>query len=263
MKSIILKCKPNSRFHFGKIALNENMSLDETSEIIHSDTLFSAIINTVNRFNPNKVESLIGDFENGNIKISSAFYCLQIADKFIYFYPKPEATSLSKVTEFKKLKKIKFVSQKIWEEGIEPKKWLVDEPQNYVVLQNKFICKKEEFEVALKSKNDKDEFHKIQIFNKTSAPKVKVHTTSETDKMYNRTDIEIADNSEISKFYDGITIQPHFYFLYQTKTEFEHENLFITALEILAQTGIGGERSVGCGLLKRLFLQMSIILVML
>lgn len=71
MKAVILRCKPNAQFHFGKVALDSNMALANTSNYIHSDTLFSGLMNACAVLYPNQVQSFIDAFQRNIFKISS------------------------------------------------------------------------------------------------------------------------------------------------------------------------------------------------
>jgi CRISPR/Cas system CSM-associated protein Csm4 (group 5 of RAMP superfamily) len=75
--AFILRCKPHAQFHFGKVALDEDTSLDDTSLIMHSDTFFSGLVNVHQRvFGTEATDAFVGEFrEKENITISSAFYC--------------------------------------------------------------------------------------------------------------------------------------------------------------------------------------------
>ncbi|MEM6966151.1 MAG: hypothetical protein AAF573_15405, partial [Bacteroidota bacterium] len=106
MKSVVLKCPKFGRFHFGKTGLDENSSLSRSSEYIHSDTLFSAMITMCSKIAPDEIKNLIKAFKSGGIKISSAFPCLELttersegekiirSQKIINFLPKPSYLEL-------------------------------------------------------------------------------------------------------------------------------------------------------------------------
>lgn len=243
MQAVILKCKPNAQFHFGQIAIDENTSLDDTSEHLHSDTLFSAIINTAARVYPGKVDELVQQFKRGSISVSSGFYCLEtLPGQYVYFLPKPlgcRAMRLDKANrdQFKKLKKVKYISKKVWEEGITPDRW----EEECVFLQKKFVLHPHELPEGLRA-----DAPEIRLFDKESLPKVKVHTAVQQDNLYIQTNIQIQDNQLLNP-----APEVHFYFLLKADhPEADAYQQLKTILRFLVDEGIGGERSAGLGQLE-------------
>src|SRR3972149_7938121 len=109
MKAIIFKTKPYSMFRLGA------GSKDEVDLIIHSDTLFSAIISMHSQIFEN-TDEFVELFINNQIKISSAFPMLlneELKIKIMYL-PKPELNYIYS-ENIKAEKKIKFISYFIWE----------------------------------------------------------------------------------------------------------------------------------------------------
>ncbi|WP_338790704.1 type III-A CRISPR-associated RAMP protein Csm4 [Bernardetia sp. MNP-M8] len=249
MQTIILKCKPNAQFHFGRITLGEDATnLDDTSDYLHSDTLFSALINTAAMlYDKKEVNEFVEEFKNGNLIISSAFYCLEIGEKWIYFLPKPVTCSILELPEsehqfHKKYKKVAFISQTVWQKGIEPKDW----NKECVFIQDHFLIHKDELQ-----EYKTEEIEKLHIFSKISLPKVKVSTQDPKNRLYNQTNISIADNKPFKVGKEKVFPNIHFYFLVKSKDEeANYYKRLKLILEILADTGIGGERSVGCGKLE-------------
>jgi CRISPR-associated protein Csm4 len=233
MKLIKLNCKPGAKFHLGKIALDSDTGLDDTSEWIHSDTLFSALVNTVNSIAPAKTQDFVDLFIKGEIRISSAFYCLEIKrSEPIYFLPTPVTASNMVTQNYKDIKKIRFVSKAIWEQGIAPEKWTSDE---CVIINKKFVCKATEVNI-LKEKRLLDS---LSIYDVITEPKVKVHTQKHENRLYQQTSIQL----ECNPIFTDIT-EVHFYFLIEGFDKFPS---FDSVLRVLGDTGIGGERSTGCG----------------
>ena len=244
MQTAILKCYPGSQFHFGKLGLDENMSLDDTSDYIHSDTLFSAIINEHNKLfdNKSKTDAFVEAFRNQDIKISSAFYALNVMDKpTIYFFPRPvTATFLVKTEDvklqIKKIKKIKFVSAKILKDGISPDKWL--NSQECTVIQDYFLCAKDELNDLIVNQIDN-----IKIFSYNHETKVRVHTPVKGDTLYNQANIQIVDNR-----IEGLSVD--FFFLFEIKNKEKYEKTFKKIIHSLTYSGIGGQRSTGTGIFE-------------
>ncbi|WP_168190140.1 type III-A CRISPR-associated RAMP protein Csm4 [Caloramator sp. E03] len=107
MKRFRIKLKFTSPLHIGY----KEGAFNLTETIIHSDTIFSGIINCHSLlYGKDKTDNLINEAINGNFKVSSAFY--YINDE--YLYPRPVGMNFKKyVDDFKKEKKINYVSEEI------------------------------------------------------------------------------------------------------------------------------------------------------
>ncbi|MBT3208609.1 MAG: type III-A CRISPR-associated RAMP protein Csm4 [Bacteroidetes bacterium] len=255
METAILKLKPNSQFHLGKVGLDENMSLNSTSEFIHSDTLFSAMINIIssvvgNDINEQTGNQFIEDFiseTEKEINFSSVFYMLSINNKSedvqndIFFLPKPVNSGVSEKENYKEIKKIKFVSKRILEKGTPSKDWINESECS--ILDGKFVCLKEEL-------CNFEEYKQIKLYTVETNPKVRVRTKKITDNLYNQSTLMIADNKFIMSKGD-FTIDINFYFLYDiSKASETNKKLFRLFLNLLPEIGIGGQRSTGCGFVE-------------
>lgn len=233
MKAIKLKSKPEARFHFGKAlgAFTEdaNNTQKSTSDYLHSDTLWSALVNAWALSCPETVEKFIDECKLGKFKLSSAFYCYEpLSDgneekhKTVFFLPKPVSLNLLKHSEPKLLKKVKFISKGIWESGMLPDKWFNSE--YCTMLQNGSI-------VALKDEISKS----VKIFHVETAAKTSARDISDReDSFYFQTDIFLSEN---------VT----WYFLIENNLEENLKTDFQTAMQTLVNLGVGGERSTGCG----------------
>jgi len=243
MKAIILKTKPYSMFRLGA------GSKDEVDLIIHSDTLFSAIINIHSKVYED-TEEFIKLFEEGKIKISSAFPILSNSenDNNIFFLPKPEL-DFNSDTNTKEEKKIKFISFEVYK-NINS---LMSNAQNlnisftdknyFSLIGSAYCVVKEELPVS-------DVWKSASLISKEVIPKTKVHREKQEDNFYHETNIQLQPIM-IEKDEDNKTIySPHFYFIYELNCTEEQKNKFFTCLRILADEGIGGERSSGKGQLE-------------
>jgi len=233
MKIARIPLLPNSRFHFGEFKVDVNVGLSSTSIIAHSDTLFSALINSYNIIND--AGKMVDAFRDRKLNISSLYYYLEINQQIIYFLPKPVFIDAdSKIDGNHKLRnKIKFVSKKIWEQGFNQNEW--QNNQKYIILQNEFVLLKEEFDSILPG-IDAD---KIKIFNiiqspKSPHPQVPERKNDPKDSIFYLTNLEINDN-KIKDLIIG------FYFIYSSSEEFEIQ--LRDAVNVLAKSGIGGEKN--------------------
>jgi len=240
MEAIILKCPPSARFHFGTTAPDNDSALSGTSAYFHSDTLFSALMVICSKVFPRKVSVLRDYFENGNVRISSGNYCLDIKEgkelvNRLYFLPKPEHFNLQGRThqERKDIKKIRFISKTIWEKGINAKEW-----GNYgcFSIAGQFLVHPEDF--PIEKKEELTSIYKIK-----TEPKIADHARKKKGNIYFQTDLFLT-TSKI----DSWIIQPHFYFLIDFGGQDEIiQNLIHFLIDVLVDEGLGGAISTGCG----------------
>lgn len=239
MEAVILKCRPGSRFHLGLSAMRQNETLTDTSEIIHSDVLFGAFISAVAQRFPEDIETWKSHFENGNIRFSSAFYCVEYSGKIIYLLPKPvnlNGYNLSEHKEIKnahkQLKKVRFLSKGVWEKLLLPGDWFAERSPCFL-SENRAVFLREEFGGVAP---------KFKLSEKADTLKVKVRKQSKEGNLYTQTDLVIMGNEDVIV---------HWYFLWENVGLSEEEKNNAQALIIqMAETGIGGERSTGCGYIE-------------
>lgn len=240
MQAIILQCKPRARFHFGNVAPDSNTSLNTTSPWLPSDTLFSALVNIHAEMHTEKeTQAFIGHFERRDIVVSSGFYCLELAGKWIFFLPKPAHFALRVRENFKTFKKVKLISKTVWEQGRPFEEW----EQHCVFLQNgEVVVAKSELEGIVAEEKAKD----IRLFKEWDSPRVKIHAPTREDAYFQLSTVSIADNREILPAESRV----HLYFLLETSEGFDQTAELMTAIRMLPDRGIGGERSTGCGQLS-------------
>lgn len=239
MKAIILKCTPLNQFHFGQVAVDADTSLNDTSNFIHSDTLFSALINLTANIFPDEIDVVLKLLGKGivepKLRLSSAFYCLELNGQMLYFLPKPLNSQLTIGKEHKILKKIQFISKGVWEQGILPDKW-IGKGQGCKVIQKTFVVTDDEF-ALFKLTNESC------ICNSVTLPKVAIHQLSKENSFYYQTNIQIG------KLDDTLI---HYYFLMDgwENLNATEKSIVDILLKMLPSVGIGGERTTGCGIFK-------------
>ena len=229
MQAYILKSNPGTRFRFGEAlgAYTEDQSNTQktTSEFLHSDTLWSALVNAWALCCPQTVENFISECKNGKFKLSSAFFCVEFKGNNIYFLPKPVSLNLIQFAEPKRLKKVRFISKGVWETGLLPADWF--KSNKCTLLQNESI-------VALKSEIDTP----IKLFSIEVSPRTHARDiTRGTGNMYFQTDLFLAENV-------------NWYFLLENNLSENLQSDFQRAMQALVNFGVGGERTTGCGSLS-------------
>lgn len=239
-KAIILKCNANTRFHSGKIRVDTTNMLEDTSEILHSDTLFSALVNLAAKVMPEKVEAIITWFQTNKIKISSIFYCIEKNNQYLYFLPKPLNFNITKAgIDRKSVKRIRYISKGIWEQKVKSEDWFNE--AKCTVLQNEFVCLNEELDLLMVADNQR-QF--LEVYNSAATPKVHVHKdrADKENRYYSQANIQISDNGEV--------VNIHLYFLLQENLEENDKKWINTLLELLPYEGIGGDRTAGSGIFE-------------
>ena len=237
MKVIILHSKSGARFHFGKAlgAFSEELHNTQkmTSDYIHSDTLWSALVNAWALTCPESVDDFITHCSRGKFKLSSAFFCFDSSldedqkdeKNHVFFLPKPISLNLFKVSEPKKMKSIKFISKGVWEKGLMPNEWF--ETDKCILLQNGKV-------VALKS--EISEF--LNLFSTETTAKTSARNINmREDAFYFQSDLYLSNNVQ-------------WYFFVDNLLPVNLQADFQKAMQTLVNFGIGGERTTGCGSLS-------------
>lgn len=236
MQTIILKSNPGTRFRFGEAigAYTEEThnAQKTTSQYLHSDTLWSALISTWALVCPDSLENFLLACNNGKFKLSSAFYCVEYKGNNVFFLPKPINLNLFKTEWPKKLKRIKFISKGVWEQGVLPVEWFDD--KKCTLLQNDSI-------VALKTEIREQ----IKLFEIITNHKTRARDVSDReDAFYFQSDLFLINDDDY---------KTHWYFLLENNLSEDLANDFRKTMQGLMHFGIGGERSSGCGSLAGSF----------
>ena len=231
---IKLKCQPGAQFHLGESTPFEDSVLHKSSEIIHSDTLFSALVCLAAKIGLANPEQILGD-----CRISSCFYTMEKENNSIFFLPRPTIPLFGEVS-FKRIKKIKYVSLGVFNSKIPIMSWFDktnrDRVHEDLLVGNNWIATKVEFqEMAIAF----SQASKLQFYQIRTLPQVRVHTNEKINNLYQVERLQIADNSLIDK-----NLHVHFFFLFSG----ELSNDLRTVLHLLQDEGLGGQRSIGFGL---------------
>ena len=226
MKVIRIPLEPHSHFHFGEFKIDSNVALSSTSAFMHSDTLFSAMVNTCAKVDDH-ADSFVKLFKQGSINISSLFYYLKKDDVIVYLLPKPGFIDIFSPQDgnHKLRAKVNMVSLGVWEKGFETKAWT--DSENYRFLQNQeIILTSEEFDMIGLREAD-------WIYNIIDIPKNPIRKMNETDSIYYQADVEIGKIEYV---------EIGFYLFFDSNLEF-NENELKKIVQILRYSGIGGEKN--------------------
>lgn len=241
MQTIVLRCNSRSAFHLGET------TLDDSSQIIHSDTLFSAWTNMYQMVHGN-ADSFVKNVREGHLRFSSAFHALEASNQsdMIFFIPRPllHYTGMDNLEHAKELKKLLFISLGVWQdicrettEGQDGLSCNLDLLGNhYVRIGSSYVCRKNEISL------DPSDARNLMFTEMYSLPKVKVHTDVNEDRLYHLTCMAFRSFKKKNIEWKG-----HFYFFITHSLPDDEWNRCLTCLRVLADEGIGGERSSGLG----------------
>lgn len=215
--------------HFGELGIG----IEETSERVHSDTLFSAWVSAYARlFGKVAVEGLLREIqEEPSFHLSSTFVYRQVEGQTIYYLPRPLQRPINYPEddfEFTKAyKKLNYLPLGIWQ------RW----------YQGEGFTESDREELIAKTKGQANgdlqkagSFDCGEAFRKAKIPKIAVDRTTRATNLYSTGFVKFQENSGL-------------YFL----AEFSHQNIantFLAVLNFLGEEGLGGERSSGAGQFK-------------
>lgn len=208
--------------------------MDRTSTLIHSDTLFSALSNSfIKLFGEDKFNLL-----EDNLVISSIFIGLRLQNKDILFLPMPEIPLKVDDEQYKKYKKIQWISKDVLFELLkffdkENFQIIIKDTTYLKFLNSKTLVLKEEFDYISEE---------IKFIDTILEPKVSVdRENNKSVNLYFQENL-ILSQIETSK---GVKIKPFLYFFKNINSKIE--NLFIPTINLFVEEGLGGERTTGKG----------------
>lgn len=213
-QTCVYKLQPRGAFHFGE----RGVGIEETANILHSDTLFAAIVSAwwkMGRDGDALTRQALANPDAPRFRISSAFpYAGEVL-----FFPAPQ----TKLGEAKSLKKVRFVSEGALErlqilDKIDAEDELIQHGQVWVTPQERNQIQRDE----LWSREDE-----------SFAPHVAIDRVTSRSNVYYAGRITYARDCGL-------------YFW----AEFEdtaYQTLLEAALQFLEHEGLGGRRSTGHG----------------
>jgi CRISPR-associated protein Csm4 len=216
----------NNPVHFGELGIG----MEESSERIRSDTLFSAWVSAYARLYPDRIEGLFDRFlksETPSFQVSSTFVYGQKEDSCTYYLPtllkRPRNYPKDDLKFAKSFRKLKYVPLSIWQ------RW----------YQGNGFTKQDEDELQTEQGELKTAgtFEYSKIFKNQTLPKVAVDRIHHGTNFYQTSFIHFQNGG--------------LYFLfYMPQQDKDLLKQLQAALHFLGDEGIGGERSSGAGRFK-------------
>jgi CRISPR type III-A-associated RAMP protein Csm4 len=257
MHTALLRCPPNAAFHFGKFSAYDDTALNDTATHLPSDTLFGALVTVFNdkvQTEKQSTDAFVSLFRDGQIRLSSGFLCLEKDNRFLFFLPKLATTDMAAGEaniNHKQLKKVAYVSADIWEQNITADHWAAD----CITLGGLYVCTKTALakllgvEVAKIPKGWNENLKLTQLHTRAH---VSVRSDDDATRLYYTTNLWLTDLKRLG-------VRSHLYFLYNFDSQIDNtwKTLFETTIKLLAGSGVGGERSVGCATFESVTLNMA------
>lgn len=218
--------------HFGELGIG----MEETSDRVHSDTLFSAWVSAYARlFGKVAVEELLEQFEpqiDPLFRLSSTFIYRQTQEKTIYYLPRPLKRPVNypdnDLDFSKEYKKLNYLPLEIWQCWYQGEGWQESDAEEL-----KARVKKEKSQFKALENSGAFEY---KAFEKEKLPKIAVDRTTRATNIYHTNFVYFKENAGL-------------YFLVEFSNS-EFQNTFLNVLNFLGEEGIGGERSSGAGQFK-------------
>ncbi|MBW4595330.1 MAG: type III-A CRISPR-associated RAMP protein Csm4 [Brasilonema angustatum HA4187-MV1] len=232
--------------HFGEVGIG----LEETSDHVRSDSLFSAWVSAYARlFGKDAVEELLHKFPTDKqpqlispLRISSTFIYRQENERTIYYLPRPLKFPINypqrtekELEFFKTYKKLNYLPLEVWQ------RW----------YQGEGFINTDAEELIAETKGKSQEhlrqagtFDYKKAFEIDQSPKIAVDRITRATNLYHTGFVQF----QWEQNGNGIQSLSGLYFLLQFSPEGEKlaDNLK-AALHLLGEEGLGGERSSGAG----------------
>lgn len=212
METYIFKLKFKGPVHFGDTGID----LENVQEYVSSDTIFSAMVNALSiYYGPEEAEKLIKEFlQNPPFLLSSLF----VFNRELYFLPKPMDDSFIpeeiKRTKGKELKKLRWLERK-----------------DFIKWQRQDSLTNEDIQIM---KDKQSEY--TNAFTREIRPRVTLDRITQQSSIYHCGYLYFKQEAGL-------------YGLVAFKDK-SYVDEFKSILTLLGQTGIGGEKTYGCGMFE-------------
>lgn len=241
--------------HFGELGIG----MEETSERVRSDTLFSAWISSYSRlFGKDEVGQLLDRFAEKPqlaFRISSTFIYYKDKKRYIYYLPKPLALPRGYRQEddedddldfAKTYQKLSYLPLEIWQRWYQTEEGFTQNDKDELIkkTQNKSVKNGQLYNTQTFRYNEK--------FKICLVPKVAVDRNTRATNFYHIGFVQFLSKPEKQQ-------QAGLYFLVYFPDNFDQkiqQNLEL-ALRVLGEEGLGGERSSGAGRFEAEWLELN------
>ena len=233
--------------HFGETGIG----LEQTSERIRSDALFSAWVSAYARLFPEGIKPLLDQCQTPDppFRLSSTFVYRRAPgrpDQFIDYLPTPiqrplgfPSSSEQGLKIAKTYKKIHYLPLKIWQRWYQGTGFNNDDYDTLVAYGDNPDNKINELDTA-------GTFDYGSAFKRYELPKVAIGRATRATNFYH-TGLNQFDWKPDTQSNSGVMNLAGLYFLVDFRTDDTLKNKLMAALHLLGEDGIGGERSSGAG----------------
>lgn len=236
----------------------------DPSRIVHSDTLFSALCRNYRRLYGNRaLEGLLEAVISGEFRLSSGFHGLRIhsdpkGDReelgTVYFLPRPrkrlelEEESRERAKKNPKLLEgIRYLSLKAFEKLARGKKLAVSE--ELIVDEAYLLDEADRSRLGLESPTDgKDLLDRVGLFERVDEQKAVVDRAGGDSDTFLSPKVR-AKASRYRAEGHRYLLEPTVYFLLDYGPDLPEKKL-LAAVRLIADQGLGGDRSTGNGLFE-------------
>ncbi|UBF28006.1 type III-A CRISPR-associated RAMP protein Csm4 [Kovacikia minuta CCNUW1] len=236
--------------HFGELGIG----IEETSERVRSDTLFSAWLSAYAKLlGKHAVEQLLEQFKEQSdlpFRLSSTFIWQKIDDNFVYYLPRPLAFPRNypvgdDLSFTKTYKALKYLPLDVWRHWYQGEGFTESDREQLIA---KTIKDKSGYEGKELDRAGTFDYSKAYQFYKL--PKIAVDRTTRATNLYHTGVVQFNNKLETNKPETEESLAG-LYFLVQFADEnSDVANDFFAVLDFLGGEGIGGERSSGAGQFK-------------
>lgn len=233
--------------HFGELGIG----LEETSERVLSDTLFSAWISAYAKlFGRDAATKLLEQFNTElevPFRLSSTFIYQQIEEKLIYYLPRPlnfpPNYPVGDDLDFTKAYKgLKYLPLEIWQ------RWYQGNGFNREYDGAELKVKTKYKDKAKGELTNAKTFDYSKAFEITKVPKIAVDRVTRATNIYHIGFVQYKWKPN-DQHHDNVQSLSGLYFLVNFSNP-DLENTFLAVLDFLGGEGIGGEKSSGAGQFK-------------
>ncbi|OKH53494.1 type III-A CRISPR-associated RAMP protein Csm4 [Calothrix sp. HK-06] len=223
--------------HFGELGIG----MEETSERVYSDTLFSALMTTwAKMYGKDSIEMLLRRFldKSPPARISSTFIYQQHPEGTTYYLPRPLGFPINypvgdDLEFFKTYKKLSFLPLKVWQRWYQQSGFSGADAQELI---ERTETKDSKGNLALAKTFDYKKTHYIERH-----PKIAVDRVTQATNFYHTGYVQFESETNRSGLY---------FLLNLTSEDKRLENELHACLHLLGEEGLGGERSSGVGRFK-------------